>query len=183
MLDLLSLLILGGAFYRGFRKGAIVALCALVGVILGVLAALKLSGALGAFLLERGWVTTAWVQLVSYLILFFGVIWLVRLLAKFVEGLVEAVLLGLVNRIIGGLIYVFIGAVCWSALLWLANRAHLLSPEIIAASKAYPYLEPLAPWVFARIGEFVPFAKGVFSSLDTFFDGVNSRLPEHVGTH
>ena len=131
----------------------------------------------------EGWVTSAWVQLVSYLILFFGVIWLVRLLAKFVEGLVEAVMLGLVNRIVGGLLYVFIGAICWSALLWLANRAHLLSPETLAASRAYPYIEPMAPWVFARIGELLPVAKGVFSSLDTFFEGVNSKLPEHVGTH
>lgn len=183
MLDLITLIILAGAFYRGFRKGAIVALCAFVGIILGMLAALRLSGALGAFLLEKGWVTSAWAQLISYVVLFFGVIWLVRLLAKFVEGLVEAALLGFVNRIFGGLLYAIMGAICWSALLWLANRAHLLSPETLSASKTYPYLEPMAPWVFARIGEFVPFAKDVFSGLESFFDGVNKRLPEHVGAH
>ena len=181
MLDIIGILILLMSFFRGFRKGAVVALCSLLGVVLGMVAALKLSGALGAFLMERGWVTSAWAQIIAYVVLFIGVVWLVRLLAKLVESVLKAAMLGLVNRIIGGMLYACIGAIVWSSVIWIANRAHLISPETMAGSHTYDYFAPIAPWVFARIGAVLPFAKDIFSDLEQFFEGVNKHLPDHVG--
>jgi membrane protein required for colicin V production len=158
-----------------------VALLSLLGIVLGMLAALKLSGAFGAYLMEKGWVTSAWAQIIAYVVLFMGVLWGVRILAKIVEKAVHAVMLGMVNRIIGGLLYAFIGAFVWSAMLWIANRAHLISPETLAASKTYEYFAWVAPWVYEHIGVVLPFAKDLFGDLENFFDGVNEHLPEHVG--
>lgn len=59
----------------------------------------------------------------------------------------------------------------------------LISPETIAASKTYKYFEPVAPWTFERVGKLLPFAKDVFSDLSEFFDGVNAKAREDVGTH
>ena len=183
MIDIIGIIILILSFFRGYRKGIVVALCSLLGVLLGMLAALKLSASLGAFLMEKGWVTSAWAQIIAYVVLFIGVVILVRLLAKLVEGALKAAMLGLVNRLIGGLLYACIGAIVWSSVLWIANRAHLISPETLAVSHTYDYFAPVAPWVFARIGIVLPFAKDIFSDLEHFFDGVNHHLPEHVGTH
>lgn len=183
MIDIFGILILVLSFARGWRKGIVVALCSLLGVVLGMLAALKLSGALGAWLLEQGWVTSAWAQIIAYLFLFLGVLWAVRLLAKAVEGLLKAAMLGVVNRAIGGLLYAFIGAFVWSCLLWIANRAHLISPEGLAGSHTYDWFAPVAPWVFAHVGIVIPFAKDIFSDLGHFFDGINQHLPGHVGAH
>ena len=181
MLDLFGVIILLLSFFQGFRKGIVVALCSLLGVVLGMLAALKLSGALGSYLMEQGWVTSAWAQIIAYILLFTGVLLLVRLIARLVESALKAAMLGLVNRIVGGILYAFIGAFIWSSLLWIANRAHFIEPETIAASKTYDYFVPIAPWVFANIGTVLPFAKDVFSDLEGFFDGVNQHLPGHVG--
>ena len=84
---------------------------------------------------------------------------------------------------LGGLLYALLGAIVWSCCLWIADRAHLLTPEAVAGSKTYPWITPLAPWAFAHIGAVLPFAKTVFSDLQHFFDGVNRHLPEHVGAH
>ena len=183
MLDIIGIIILFASAFRGWRKGIIVALFALVGVVLGMLCALKLSGALGSWMMAHGWVTNAWAQIISYLILFFGVIWLVRIVARIIEKSVQAVMLGVVNRIAGAVLYAFIGAFIWSAMLWIANRAHFIAPETMFTSKTYDFFAPIAPWVFEHIGAVLPFAKDIFSDLEHFFDGVNQHLPGHVGAH
>jgi len=182
LLDILGILLLMLSFFRGYRKGLIVALFSVLGVVLGMLAALKLSAAFASYLLEHNWVTSAWAQIIAYLVLFIGVLWLIRLGARLIESAVKAVMLGLLNRLCGGILYIFIGATIWSSLLWIANKAHIISPELITASDTYAFFEPLAPWVFGHIGAVLPFARDIFSDLGHFFDGVNKHIPGHVGT-
>lgn len=182
MLDIIGILLLILSFYRGFKKGVVVALFSIAGIVLGMLAALKLSASLSQWLLSDGWVSSAWVQIASWLLLFLGVLFLVRLGAKAIESLLKATMLNGINRIIGGLLYLFIGAFIWSCFLWIANKAHLLSPETLAASDTYNYFSPVAPFVFDKLGNVLPYAKDLFSTLSHFFDDVNKQLPGHVGT-
>ena len=181
VLDFIGITIIIIFFIRGYMKGIIVAVFSVLAVLLGIICALKLSGWLAQWLLEKGWVTSGWGQLISYAILFIGVMLLVRLVANLITKTLQVAMLGWVNGIIGGLLYAFMGAVIWSSLLWIVNQMHLISPETIAYSKTYKYLEPLAPWVFEPIGKLMPFARDVFSNLEQFFNNVNHNLPEHVG--
>ena len=183
ILDIIGITLLIALFIQGYRKGIIVALFSLLGIVLGVICALKLSAKLGTYLFDKGWVTSGWAQIVSYVILFIGVAWLVRMGGKFLQKTFETVMLGLPNRLAGGLIYGFLAAFIWSSCLWLANQVHMISPETLAASKTFSYFTPLAPWVFAHVGEILPFAKNIFTDLQEFFEGVNKQLPDHVGTH
>jgi membrane protein required for colicin V production len=183
MIDIIGIIILLLFFFKGWQKGIVVAAASLLGIVLGMLVALKLSSVLGAWMLEHGWVTSAWAQIISFLLLFFVVMLLVRMLAKAIEGVLEIAMLGIINRIIGGILYAFIGAFIWSAILWIGNRAHMFAPETLASSNTYQWFEPVAPWVFAHIGAVIPFAKDVFNDLSHFFDGVNRQLPEHVDSH
>ena len=183
VLDFIGLTIIIIFFIRGYMKGIIVAAFSVLAVVLGIICALRLSGLLAQWLLERGLVTSGWGQLISYAILFFGVLLLVRLLAKSVQKLAQLTMLGWLNGVMGGFLYAFMAAVIWSSLLWIANQMHLISPETKVYSRTYTYLEPLAPWVFQHIGKLLPFAKDVFANLKEFFDNVNQTLPEHVGTH
>ncbi len=183
MLDILGILILVLSFFRGWRKGIVVALCSMLGIIIGMLAALKLSHAFAAWMLARGWVTSAWAQIIAYVLLFLGVLWLVRIVAKAVESALKLAMLGLINRLAGGLVYAFAGAFVWSSLLWIGSRVYLISPETIAGSRTYDWFAPLAPFVFAHIGAVLPFAKDVFADLSRFFDRVNQHLPGHVGAY
>ena len=120
-------------------------------------------------------------EIFSFLIIFFGIVWLVGIVARIIEKSVQAIMLGIFNRIAGALLYAFIGAFIWSAKLWIANRAHFLAPETLTTSKTYDFFAPIAPWVFAHIGLVLPFAKDIFADLGHFFDGVNQHLPGHVG--
>jgi len=181
-LDFIGLTIILIFFIRGYMKGIIVAIFSVIALLLGVLCALKLSGLLGEWLLQKGWVSSGWVQIISFAILFIGVVLLVRLLAKAVQSVAKLAMLGWLNGLIGGLLYAFAAAVVWSCLLWIGNQMHLVDPDTKAYSRTYSYLEPLAPWVFQKFGQLLPFARDLFGDLKIFFDQVNQTLPEHVGT-
>jgi hypothetical protein len=57
-----------------------------------------------------------------------------------------------------------------------------IEPETIAQSRIFPLLEPLAPKVYALIGELIPWVKDAFAALSQFFDQINQKLPGHVDT-
>lgn len=181
MLDFIGLTLMLILSIRGYMKGIIVAVFSVLAIILGVVCALKLSGMLGGWLLAKGWVTTGWATIVSYVILFVCVVLLVRLMAKALQSVVQLTMLGWLNGLIGALLYGFMASVIWSSLLWIGNQAHLIAPETKAYSKTYRYLEPIAPWTFDQVGKLLPFAKDIFEDLTSLFEDVNQNLPEHVG--
>jgi membrane protein required for colicin V production len=180
-LDLIGITLIIVFFIRGYMKGFVIAAFSVLAILLGIICALKLSHTLAAWLLEKGIITSGWGQLISYIILFIGVVLLVRLVAKALEATLKLVLLGFVNKLTGGILYAFLGAVVWSTLLWICNQMHIIAPETIAASKTYTWFTPLAPWFFEQVGRRWPFAKNIFGDLQHFFNSVNQKLPDHVG--
>lgn len=182
-LDLIAITLAILLFVRGFRKGIIVAIGSVIAIVLGIVCAMSLSAKLSVYLLDKGWINSTLAPLLSYALLFIAVLWLVRFLARLLEQATNTILLGWANKTIGGILYIALGMVVYSSVLWLCNSAHLLSQETIVQSKAYPYLSPLAPWVFDQVGMLIPLAKDSFADMRHFFDHLHQQLPEHVGTH
>jgi membrane protein required for colicin V production len=181
-LDITGLVIILLFFIRGYMKGLIVAAFSVIAILLGILCALKLSQSFAAWLLAHDYISSGWAQVISYIVLFVGVVLLVRLIGKVVQKAVEGMLLGTVNKLLGGLLYAFLGAVIWSSLLWIGARAHIISPQTLVDSKTYSWLSELAPWFFSQAGKLLPFAEDTFTQLQHFFDTVNAP-PADVGTH
>ncbi|WP_345081084.1 CvpA family protein [Nemorincola caseinilytica] len=181
-IDIVTLIVLVLFFVRGYMKGLVMAAFSVVAILLGLLVALKLSQSFAAWLLAHDYISTGWAQVASYIILFIVVVLLVRLVGNIIEKALEGMMLGTVNKLAGGLLYTFMGAVLWSSLLWLGARVHLFSAETIAASRSYPWLSELAPWFFRQAGRLMPFVQDTFTQLGHFFDTINAK-PEDVGTH
>ncbi|MFA6056602.1 MAG: CvpA family protein [Taibaiella sp.] len=182
IIDAIFLICLLIFLIRGYSKGVVVALFSVVAIILGVLGALKLSGTLASLLFEGGEKGGRWVPFVSYIIVFFLIVWLVRLGSKLIQRSFEAVALGWVNRMAGALLYAFLISFVFSSILWLFNQMGVIKPETKSASYVYEMIEPLAPKVFSLISTVLPFAKHIFEDLSGFFDHVNQKLRD-VGTH
>lgn len=181
VLDVVGVILIALFFIRGFMKGLIVAVFSVVAILLGAMCALKLSASFSSWLLDKGYVTSGWVQVISYLVLFIGVVIIVRLAAGLISKSMEGMALGLVNKLFGGFLYAFLGAVVWSSFLWLGNKLNIITPSAVAESKTYSWLSRLAPWVFEHTGKVVPYVRDTFSSLEHFFDKINTR--NDVGAH
>lgn len=182
VLDFIAITLIVIFFIRGYMKGIIVAAFSVLAIILGIICSLKLSERLATYLFEQGYVTSGWAQIVSYIILFTGVVLLVRLIAKAMQSAMEAVMLGWVNKGLGGLFYAFVAIVSWSTLLWLGNEIKFIKPEQKEASRTYEYIAPVAPYIATQTGTFWPMAKDVFADLQLFFENVNEQLPQDVDT-
>lgn len=178
ILDVIGIILLIIFFVRGYMKGFIVAAFAVISIIVAIIVSLKLSEKLATLLLENKIITSGWAQPISYIAIFFGVVLLIRLLAKALETTLDLAMIGWINKLSGGLLYSFMIAMVWSSLLWIANKMQLISAATIAASISYPYFNKLAPWVLHHVGALIPVAKDVFNDLEVFFKKVN----DYVGT-
>jgi len=171
-LDVTALIIIALFFIRGYMRGLIVAAFSVIAILLGILCALKLSQSLATWMLEKGYTTSGWAPVLSYVLLFTIVVLAVRLLARMIQKAAEGMMLGTVNKLAGGLLYALLAAVLWSSFLWIGAHLGVFSPELIASSKTYPWLSKLAPWFFGFAGHLLPFAKDVFEKLGHFFEAV-----------
>jgi len=171
-LDVTALIIIGLFFIRGYMRGLIVAAFSVMAILLGILCALKLSQSLATWMLEKGYTTSGWAPVLSYILLFTIVVLAVRLLARMIQKAAEGMMLGTVNKLAGGLLYAFLAAVLWSSFLWIGAHLGVFSPELITSSKTYPFLSNLAPGFFGFAGHLLPFAKDVFEKLGHFFEAV-----------
>lgn len=161
-LDILIFLLLLLAFFQGFRKGFIHALFSLAGTLLGIILALKMATLVAGWLFTGAQTGSRWPVLVAFLIVFLAVVIVFRLLAGLVAGVARLLLLGLVNRLAGAVLQVFISSVMISAFLYLLTLTGVIPADTLANSWFYPRLSPLAPKVFSWLGQLLPFLQQMF---------------------
>ncbi len=95
-----------------------------------------------------------------------------RMGAALVKAAFEMVLLGWLNTVGGVLVYAFLYLTVFSILLFYAKQLQLLESVDLTASKAYPYLESLAPTMMHWFGKLLPIFKDVFQDLTLFFERI-----------
>lgn len=182
IIDIIYLILLCLFIYKGYHRGFIFALCSVTAIIIGIIGALKLSGLLSGTLIEKSPSLARWAPLITYILVFSLLVWLIRIGAKIVQKFLEMVALGFLNRLAGAILYGFLISFIFSGFLWISVKMDLFHGDILAQSKAFPILEPLAPLVVTFMGHLLPFFQSAFEDLNHFFDQVKQILPNYVGT-
>ena len=175
-LDLLFAIFIVLAVVKGYQRGLVVGLFSLVAVIIGLVAAMKLSAVVAGYIGSTIKVSEQWLPVISFIVVFILVILLIRLGANAIERTIEVAMLGLVNKIGGIILYVVIYTVVFSVLLFYAEQLRLLQPDTIRKSVVYSYVQPWGPRVINAIGSAIPFFRDMFAELEGFFDGVAKDL-------
>lgn len=176
-IDIVFLILILIACVKGYSKGFIIALFSIVGFIAGLAAALKLSAYVAAKLSGTFSTSGKWLPFISFLLVFIAVVVLVNLGAKLIQKSLELVMLGWLNRIAGILLFALLYSIFFSIFLFYAVQLHFISPETIAASATYPYLQPLGPAVINSLGTIIPAFKNMFGQLQEFFGRMNDAAP------
>lgn len=171
-IDVICLVLLALAIYKGFQKGLIVAVFAFLGIFIGLAAALKLSAMLAKALGNYTHIAASWLPFLAFLLIMLGVWVLVRMGAALIKAAFEMVLLGWLNTVGGVLIYAFLYLTVFSILLFYAKQLQLLQSVDLTASKAYPYLESMAPTMMHWFGKWIPIFKDSFQELTLFFERI-----------
>jgi membrane protein required for colicin V production len=177
LIDIIVFILLIMAVFKGLNKGLIVALFSFLAFIIGIAAALKLSTAMAAYIGNNVAVSQRWLPFVAFIMVFILVVLLVRLGAKLLQGAVQLVLLGWLNRIGGVVLYVVIYFFIFSIILFYATQLHLIKPATAQASVTYSFIQPFGPRVIELLGSVIPFFKNMFEELLHFFDAVAGKKP------
>lgn len=100
-LDIVLAIPLLWGLYKGFTKGLIIEAATLIAFGLAVWAGIKFSDFLSGWMHDSlGW-TSKYLPIISFSVIFLGILILVYAIAKGVEKLVKAVSLGFVNKLAG----------------------------------------------------------------------------------
>jgi membrane protein required for colicin V production len=174
-LDLVFLVFMILAVFKGYSRGMIVALFSIFAFIAGIAAAMKLSTTVAAWLGDNVHVSSRWLPVISFLVVFIGVVILVRIGAKFIEKTMDLVMLGWLNRVGGMLLYILLYSIHLSVVVFYASQVKLISDETLAASASWPFIQPLGPWAMGTLGKLVPFFKDMFGDLQNFFSQIGTK--------
>lgn len=169
IIDVLFLITIALAVFKGWSKGLIAGVFSLAALVLGAAAALKLSAQFSLYLqTETGHPSPLW-PVVAFVLIFIVVAIVVKLLAAVINKIFQAIMLGWLNRLAGIVFYALAYIILFSIGLWFANQMNLLSPDLKESSKVYNRIMPLGPVVISKIAEWMPWFKDLFKELENFF--------------
>jgi membrane protein required for colicin V production len=163
--DIIFLIPLLFALYRGFKKGLIHMVASLLALVLGILGAMKLRPLFAALLDSVFNIAPQHVNVIAFAVAFVVIVLLVHLAAFLVDKLIKAVALSLVNRLLGMVFGVLVTAFVISMILWPVNQVNserqIIKPEHIEGSLLYEPLSKMAPALFPYLKrqewkEFIP---------------------------
>jgi membrane protein required for colicin V production len=147
--DLVVLILIGLAAFKGFRKGMIRELAGLLGLIVAIYLAWLWMGDVGNILQKILHNGLSAVPLVSFALLFAVLLTAFNLFARFATRLLDMTLvLGLVNRVAGA---VLAGLQVFLIVLlvnWLADRTGLISDNLKKESHLYPVIAGAGPALY-----------------------------------
>lgn len=168
LLDIIVLLALVVAAFKGFTRGFIVAIASFFAYLIGLAAALKLSAVVADALGSNSAAGSRWLPVLAFVIVFVAVLLLVRLLAKVVQGAMQAAMLGWANRLGGFLFYALAYLLFLSISVFYLSKLDLFN-SVWQYSVTYPYLQRIAPFFIDALSLILPFLKDVFAQLSQFF--------------
>lgn len=175
-IDIILIVLLAMAIFKGYSKGFIIAVFSLLAIIIGLAAAIKLSAVAASKLKDTVHVAAKWMPVLAFAVVFIIVVLLVRLGAKGLQKTFELALLGWANKLAGIVLYMALYIIILSVLLFYAQKVNLIAPATIASSKTYNFIKPWGPKAVNSIGTLVPFFKDMFQQLEDFFARFSDKM-------
>lgn len=176
MIDIIFAILFILAIIKGLRRGFIIAVFSIIGYVIGLAAALKLSALVAVYLQKNIVVASKWLPFISFALVFIVVVILVNWGGKLVEKIFKLALLGWVNRLGGALVYVLLYSIIFSVFLFYAEKLNLFNKQSIQQSITYSFLRPWSPAIIGGFGYFIPWFKESFNQLESFFENVADKI-------
>ncbi len=155
ILDIVLGLLLAYGFYRGLRNGLFVEIASLVALIAGLYGAIHLSYITGDYLEKRMEWDERYINIIAFIITFFVIVLLVHIAGKLITKLIDLTILGLLNKIAGGIFGAVKLAVLMGAILIFFEKANsslnLIESDSTQNSVLYEPVKNLGAFVFGAV--------------------------------
>lgn len=163
IIDILLLILLVLALYKGWTKGFIMAIFVFVSYFVALALAFHFSGSVEGYIRTHSSSDSRWFSFLSFILVMIAGIIAVRLVGKLIEKSAELMLLGLVNRFLGILVMCSIYITFFAVILVYCSRFGLLGDGQAADSKSVSYLMRYGQWLVSHFSEWIPALKNLFN--------------------
>lgn len=157
-LDIILIIFLGLSFIHGFRKGFVLELATLVALILGVWTGFYFADFMSGWLERIFDYHGKYINIISFIIIFVGVIILVQLLARIIEKALKLVALGFLNKLAGAVFSVAKTFFILSILIYFLNRIddqhRIIKDESRKQSTLFTFTESIAPALMPKMKQY-----------------------------
>ena len=141
VVDIIFVIVLLTGFYMGFSKGIIQTVFTVLSLLFGLMAAFKFSDATTQFLETTFNTDNPLMFVAGFLLSFVVVMIIIRMIARFLEGVLKTVNINIINQMAGGVLLSGVMILLFSVLLWFADQARMIDPQTKADSYSYPYIK------------------------------------------
>jgi membrane protein required for colicin V production len=152
VLDIIFLVPLLFALYRGFKKGLIHMIASLAALILGIIGAIQLRPVFASLLDSIFTISPDHMNVIAFAVAFVIIVLVVHLAAFLVDKLVKAVALSFINRVLGMAFGLLVTLFVISMILWPINQINaekeIIKPKHIEGSMLYKPISAIAPALF-----------------------------------
>jgi membrane protein required for colicin V production len=167
-IDIIILIFIVLAVIKGFAKGFIISLTSLAGLVLGILFSIKYAGVLAVNLESVFGNHSKFIYIAAYILCFALIVFIVHIIGKSIEKVMEIAALGFVNRIGGSLLGIVKVLFVFSAIFYLLKiidpKSQIIKPETKQKSFFYQPLEFMLPST-------LPFLKTQIEKVNDAIDG------------
>ena len=128
VIDIIFFISAAYGFYVGYSKGIIKTVFSTLSIVLGLMAAMKFSPYMTSFL-EDTFSRSPLMFIAGFVLTFVGVMLLVRLLAKTIEGIFKTIKINVINKIAGGIFMSGFFILLFSILVWFGMKLKELTQK------------------------------------------------------
>lgn len=154
-LDIVIGILLVWGLYKGLKNGLFVEIASLVALIAGIYGAIHFSYITAEYLSENMDWSEQYIKIAAFLITFFGIVLLVHFAGKFLTKIANFAMLGLLNKIAGGIFGALKVAIIIGALLIfferLTSTLNFVNEETKKESIFYEPIKEIGAFVFALV--------------------------------
>lgn len=175
ILDIIVAIVLAFGFYTGYNRGLIRTIFDTASLLVGIIAALKLSP-IAINLVDSVLSTKPAISFIIGIVLTFVVVMIVvRFIGKKLEDLFKAINLNFVNQLAGGVIQSLFFALLISLGLYLLDNLKLLQESTKEESMSYSMLEPLPRKSQAVFTKLKPMFQGFWDKTVETMDEIKEK--------
>ncbi len=150
--DIIIIIVIAFFAIKGLICGLIKEAAGIAAILVGLFIAVNFSGWLSDWILEKGWFDPKYLEIISFTIIFLGVILLVILMSKLLDKFADTISLNWLNKLAGFVFGGCKGALIVAGVCYLAERIiqnfSLTEHEFLANSTIYHKLLEIFGGIF-----------------------------------
>ena len=151
ILDIIFIIPIVWFAYRGFSKGLIIGVTTLIALILGIYLSIRFSGVVAGFLMSNFEWDEKYIPIISFVITFIGVVFVIYLIGKILEKFIDMIALGFLNKLFGGLFGIVKAVVLLSVIIYIINsfdrQQKVFTEKLQQGSILYEPVESVVPQI------------------------------------